>query len=112
MKFCKKQVILTSDHAILGYGLKGRFCNATIANSTMAATVMTSGIDGVTAQEHEVILVENLSDSAEKMKGKRYSPQPMRRVYIPKPEGSQRESERMIVEGKTVLMGMEKILFG
>jgi len=45
-----------------------------------------SGIDGVTVQEYEVKLGENLKDLVERLKAKRYKPQPVRRVYISKPD--------------------------
>jgi hypothetical protein len=69
-----------------------------------------SGIDGVTVQEYEVNLEENLRDLVERMKAKRYRPQPLRRVYIPKPDGSKRGLGIPAVEDKIVQMGIKKIL--
>ena len=46
-----------------------------------------SGVDGVTVEEYGVNLEENLKDLVGKLKAKRYRPQPVRRVYIPKPKG-------------------------
>ncbi len=69
-----------------------------------------SGIDGVTVQEYEVNLEENLKDLVGRMKAKRYRPQPVRRVYIPKPDGSQRGLGIPTVEDKIVQMGIKKIL--
>ncbi len=48
------------------------------------------GIDGVTVKEYEARLEENLKDLVERLKGKRYRPQPVKRVYIPKPNGDKR----------------------
>jgi len=69
-----------------------------------------SGIDGVTVQEYEVNLGENLKDLVERLKAKRYRPQPVRRVCIPKPDGSKRGLGIPTVEDKVVQMGIKKIL--
>lgn len=69
-----------------------------------------SGIDGVTAREYEVNLEENLKDLVGRMKAKRYRPQPVRWVYIPKPDGSKRGLGIPAVEDKIVQMGIKKIL--
>ena len=44
-----------------------------------------SGIDGVTVQSYEANLRTNISDLVQRLKSKTYRPQPVRRVYIPKP---------------------------
>src|SRR4030043_1105171 len=69
-----------------------------------------SGIDGVTVQEYEVNIEENLKDLVGRMKAKRYRPQPVRRVYIPKPDGSKRGLGIPTVGDKIVQMGIKKIL--
>jgi len=69
-----------------------------------------SGVDGVTVQEYEVNLEEKLKDLVGRMKAKRYRPQPVRRVYIPKPDGSKRGLGIPAVEDKIVQMGIKKIL--
>ena len=48
------------------------------------------GIDGVTAADYEVNLETNLLDLLERIKSGRYVAPPVRRVYIPKTDGSQR----------------------
>jgi len=48
------------------------------------------GIDGVTVKEYEANLRENLKDLVERLKRQRYRPRPVRRVYIPKPNGKGR----------------------
>lgn len=69
-----------------------------------------SGIDGVTYQEYEVNLEENLRDLVGRLKNKRYRPQPVRRVYIPKPNGDERPLGIPTVEDKIVQMAIKKIL--
>lgn len=61
-----------------------------------------SGIDGVSVKEYEVKLEENLRDLVMRLKSKKYKPQPVRRVYIPKGRGGKR--------GLGVPMGIKKIL--
>ena len=41
-----------------------------------------SGVDGVSWQEYRKQLDENLKDLVERMKAKRYEPQPAKRVYM------------------------------
>jgi RNA-directed DNA polymerase len=69
-----------------------------------------SGIDGVTVEEYEVNLEENLKDLVGRLKAKRYRPQPVRRVYIPKPDGRKRGLGILTVEDKIVEMGIKKIV--
>ena len=49
-----------------------------------------TGIDGVTAKDYEANLEANLLDLLERIKSGRYVAPPVRRVYIPKADGSQR----------------------
>ena len=49
-----------------------------------------SGIDGVSWREYGERLDENLENLVERMKAKRYKPQPAKRVYIPKNEHEKR----------------------
>jgi len=69
-----------------------------------------SGIDGVKAEEYEVVLEENLKDLVARLKAKKYKPQPVRRAYIPKSDGSKRGLGIPTVEDKVVQMGIKKIL--
>jgi group II intron reverse transcriptase/maturase len=70
-----------------------------------------SGVDGVTVEGYGKKLQENLSDLVERMKAKKYRPQPVRRVYIPK--AGKKELRGLgipTVEDKIVQMMMKKIL--
>jgi len=69
-----------------------------------------SGVDGVSVQVYGVNLEENLKGLVGKLKAKQYRPQPVRRVYIPKPDGSKRGLGIPAVEDKIVQMGIKKIL--
>lgn len=46
-----------------------------------------SGVDGMTAEEYEANLQENLKDLLERAKSGRYKAPPVKRVYIPKGQG-------------------------
>lgn len=69
-----------------------------------------SGIDGVSVEDYEEGLEENLEDLVRRLKVKAYRPQPVRRVYIPKGEGRLRGLGIPTVEDKIVQMGIKKIL--
>ena len=68
------------------------------------------GIDGVSWQEYGRQLDENIKGVVERMKGKRYKPQPVKRVYIPKDEHSKRPLGLPAVEDKIVQKGIARIL--
>ena len=69
-----------------------------------------TGIDGVGARDYEVNLEGNIKDLVERLKARKYKPQPVRRVYIPKSDGSKRGLGIPTVEDKIVQMGIKKIL--
>lgn len=68
------------------------------------------GIDGKTVEDYGANLEENLKDLVRKMKAKQYRPKPVKRVYIPKPDGTKRPLGIPAVEDKIVQMGIKKIL--
>lgn len=68
------------------------------------------GIDGVTIREYAKKLDENISDLMVRLKAKQYRPQPVLRVYIPKPNGDKRPLGIPAVEDKIVQMAIKKIL--
>ncbi len=53
---------------------------------------------------------ENIKDLVTRLKAKKYRPQPVRRAYIPKSDGSKRGLGVPTVEDKIVRMGIKKIL--
>lgn len=69
-----------------------------------------SGIDGLSVEEYEVKLEERVKNLVVRLKAKKYKPQPVRRVYIPKSNGSKRGLGIPAVEDKIVQMGIKKIL--
>jgi len=68
------------------------------------------GIDGITVNEYEEQLDENIADLVAKLKAKQYKPKPVKRVYIPKPNGDKRPLGIPAVEDKIVQMAIKKIL--
>ena len=67
------------------------------------------GIDGVTTNEYEKQLAENIADLVARLKA-RYRPKPVKRVFIPKPNGDKRPLGIPAVEDKIVQMAIKKIL--
>ena len=69
------------------------------------------GIDAMTVNEYEENLDERLNSLVERMKSKRYKPQPVRRVYIPKPGKDEKRGLGIpTVEDKLVQIMLKKIL--
>lgn len=68
------------------------------------------GIDEVTFNEYKVNLEVNLEDLVERMKNKKYYPQPVLRVYIPKGDGQERPIGILCLEDKIVQQGIAMIL--
>lgn len=46
-----------------------------------------SGVDGITTEEVKEYLIENWEEIREQIRHRKYKPQPVRRVEIPKPNG-------------------------
>jgi RNA-directed DNA polymerase len=68
------------------------------------------GIDEVTVEEYGEHLDENIEDLVVRLKAKQYRPRPVKRVYIPKPNGERRPLGIPAIEDKIVQMGIKKIL--
>lgn len=70
-----------------------------------------SGVDGVTVEEYGSNLKDNIANLVQRLKDKMYRPQPVRRVYIPKPgKGELRPLGIPAVEDKMVQMALKGIL--
>ncbi len=67
-------------------------------------------IDGITVKEYEEKLDENIAYLVARLKAKQYIPKPVKRVYIPKPNGDKRPLGIPAVEDKIVQMAIKKIL--
>lgn len=50
-----------------------------------------SGVDGITTEEVKEYLIRNWEEIREKIRNRKYKPQPVRRVEIPKPNGGVRK---------------------
>ena len=61
-----------------------------------------AGVDGVTYAEYAANAEENVQRLYERLKGKRYRAQPLRRTYIPKENGEQRPISIPALEDKVV----------
>lgn len=69
-----------------------------------------AGIDGVTKDEYEENLNENLKDLVDRLKRKAYKPKPARRVEIPKDNGKTRPLSIYCYEDKLVQEALKRIL--
>ena len=70
----------------------------------------TVGIDGISKEEYEVNLSENLEDLLSRMKRNAYKPKPARRVEIPKDNGKTRPLSIYCYEDKLVQEALREIL--
>ena len=68
------------------------------------------GVDGVTWREYGKTLDENLRDLSERMKSGAYRAKPVKRVYIPKPDGRQRPLGVTALEDKIAQRATVEVL--
>ncbi len=69
-----------------------------------------AGVDGETLESYGVGVEEKVKKLVEQMKAKRYIPQPVRRVEIPKGNGKTRPLGIPAIEDKVVQRGMKEII--
>lgn len=70
-----------------------------------------AGVDGITKGQYEGNLEANIQNLLERLKRKSYRPQPVRRVYIPKPGTDQKRPLGIpAYEDKVVQLAISKIL--
>lgn len=77
---------------------------------TMLKRGKAAGADGVSVENYEKNLEENLENLVERMKRQAYKPQPVRRTYIPKANGGMRPLGIPSIEDKIVQTGIARIL--
>jgi RNA-directed DNA polymerase len=69
-----------------------------------------AGVDGVTFQDYQKELGRNLQNLHERVKSGQYLAQPLRRVYIPKEDGSQRGISIPALEDKILQAATARLL--
>lgn len=70
----------------------------------------TAGVDGETWQSYEEQLDANLFDLSKRLRAGAFKAKPVRRVYIPKPDGNQRPLGIPAIEDKLVQKAMVEVL--
>lgn len=70
----------------------------------------TAGIDGVTIKEFESELEDNVRILQQELREKKYTPRPVKRVYIPKADGSERPLGIPTVRDRIVQAATRRIL--
>lgn len=78
--------------------------------STLQDGKKATGIDKVTKEQYTENIQENISNLVFRMKNRKYKPQPVRRVLIPKPNGKMRPLGIPSYEDKLVQAKMAEIL--
>ena len=68
------------------------------------------GVDGLTVEEYGRDLESHLQDLCDRVHGGRYRPLPVRRAYIPKPDGGQRPLGVLALEDKIVQSAVAEVL--
>jgi len=69
-----------------------------------------AGIDGVTYEQYETNVEENIRQLHQRLKGGKYQAQPLRRVYIPKEDGKQRPISIPALEDKVAQKAVVDLL--
>lgn len=70
----------------------------------------TSGIDGVTIKDFEFGLKDNVQILQRELREKRYKPRPVKRVYIPKADGSKRPLGIPTIRDRVVQAAVRRIV--
>lgn len=70
----------------------------------------TAGVDGVTIEQFEKNLRANLEQLAKRLKQDRYEPQPVKRIYVPKPRGGSRPLAILAVQDRIVQRALYDVI--
>ena len=84
--------------------------NMKLAQKRVYANKGASGVDGVTVQELEEYLKENWTSIKQGIRERKYKPQPVLRVEIPKPSGEKRKLGIPTVVDRTIQQAMVQVL--
>lgn len=84
--------------------------NMDLARERVYANKGAAGVDGVTVQELSSYMEENWSGIREQIRERKYRPQPVRRVEIPKPNGGVRKLGIPTVVDRTIEQAISQVL--
>lgn len=84
--------------------------NIRFAKKRVYANKGASGVDGVTVQELDEYMAQNWEGIKQQIRERRYRPQPVLRVEIPKPNGGVRKLGIRIVVDRTIEQGITQVL--
>jgi len=69
------------------------------------------GMDGVTLDQYEATLSENIEDLLQRLRAKEYRPTSVRRVYLPKKNGKIRPLGIPTIEDRRVQQAIMNVLY-
>ena len=84
--------------------------NIRFAKKRVYANKGASGVDGVTVQELDEYMAQNWEGIKQQIRERRYRPQPVLRVEIPKPNGGVRKLGIPTVVDRTIEQGITQVL--
>lgn len=100
--------MLNKDDTLLNELLSGD--NLKIAKQRIKKNKGASGIDGMEVKELDEYLSKHLDEIKEQIRNKKYSPKPVKRVEIPKPDGSVRNLGVPTVVDRFVQQAIAQVL--
>ena len=84
--------------------------NVELAREKVKAKKGKSGIDGITVKEIDAYMRENWTTIRDKIRRRRYTPKPVRRVEIPKPDGGIRKLGIPTVADRVIEQAVAQVL--
>lgn len=100
--------MLNKDDTLLNELLSGD--NLKIAKQRIKKNKGASGIDGMEVKELDEYLSKHLDEIKEQIRNKKYSPKPVKRVEIPKPDGGVRNLGVPTVVDRFVQQAIAQVL--